>query len=125
MTSQSKSDIVRGVFAAYQSRDRAVVERLLTDDFTFTSPYDDAIDRTTYFERCWPNSEPIRTFDVERIFEQGNAAFVTYKIVNNDGKEFRNTEFHGFDGGKIRSVEVYFGACYQNGVFVKQQNPAV
>jgi hypothetical protein len=109
------------MFAAYQSKDRGVAERTLTDDFTFTSPYDDAIDRATYFERCWPNSERIRVFDIERIFEQGNEAFVTYRIVNDDGQEFRNTEFHRFDGDRIRSVAVYFGASYRNGVFVKQQ----
>ena len=120
MASPTKSDVVRSVFAAYQSRDRGVVEHLLSDDFTFTSPYDDAIDRSTYFERCWPSSERIRTFDVERIFEQGTGAFVTYRIINDDGREFRNTEFHSFDGDKIRSVDVYFGACYQNGAFVKQ-----
>src|SRR5258708_25434193 len=121
MGSPTKSDIIRGMFAAYQSKDRGVVERTLTDDFTFTSPYDDAIDRATYFERCWPNSERFRVFDVERIFEQGDAVFVTYRIVTNDGKEFRNTEFHAFDGGKIRSVDVYFGASYKHGAFVKHE----
>jgi ketosteroid isomerase-like protein len=121
MTSRSKSDIIRGMFAAYQSKDRGVVERTLTDDFTFTSPYDEAIDRAAYFERCWPNSQRIELFDVERIFEHGNAAFVTYRVVNNDGKEFRNTEFHVFEGDRIRSVDVYFGASYRNGVFLKQQ----
>jgi ketosteroid isomerase-like protein len=121
MTSRSKSDIIRGMCAAYLSKDRGVVERTLTDDFTFTSPYDDAIDRATYFERCWPNSQRIKAFDVERIFEEGNEAFVTYRIVNDDGKEFRNTEFHRFDGDRIRSVEVYFGPTYRNRGFVKQQ----
>jgi ketosteroid isomerase-like protein len=121
MSAPSKSEILRSVFAAYQSQDRGVVERLLTEDFTFTSPYDDAIDKASYFERCWPNSERFKTFDVERVFEQGNAAFVTYRIVTADGKEFRNTEFHVFDGDKVRSVDVYFGASYKDGVFVKQQ----
>jgi ketosteroid isomerase-like protein len=120
MTSQSKSDIIRGMFAAYLSKDRGVVERTLTNDFTFTSPYDDAIGLATYFERCWPNSQHIKALDVERIFEQGNEAFVTYRVVNDDGKEFRNTEFHRFDGERIRSVEVYFGASYRNGAFVMQ-----
>src|SRR4051812_3300533 len=106
MPLQNKSDIIRGMFAAYLSKDRSVVERTLTNDFTFTSPYDDAIDRATYFARCWPNSQRIKAFDVERIFEQGDAAFVTYRIVNDDGREFRNTEFHSFEGGGIRRAEV-------------------
>jgi ketosteroid isomerase-like protein len=74
MTSQRKSDIIRGMFAAYLSKDRDVVERTLTDDFTFSSPYDDAIDRAAYFQRCWPNNQRIRAFDVERIFMEGNEA---------------------------------------------------
>lgn len=59
-------NLVRRLFGAYQSKDRQVVEELLSDDFTFTSPYDDHIDRTAYFERCWPNSDRIRTHRLER-----------------------------------------------------------
>jgi hypothetical protein len=36
------------------------------------------------------------------------------------GKSFRNTEFFAFAGDKIRRIDVYFGAAYQDGVFVKQ-----
>jgi hypothetical protein len=48
----------------------------LTDDFTFTSPYYDAIGKAVYFEGCWPNSERIRTHLLEKIFKQGSEAFV-------------------------------------------------
>ena len=115
----SKSDTIRSCFAAFKSKDRKLVEDLLTDDFRFTSPYDDAIDKATYFERCWPNSERIRTHILERIFEQGSEAFVTYKCITNEGKEFRNTEFFTFDGDRIRQINVYFGATYKDGAFVK------
>ena len=47
--------------------------------------------------------------------------FVLYKVLTKDGKEFRNTEFLTFDGDKIASVNVYFGAAYRNGAFVPQQ----
>ena len=57
---------------------------------------------------------------LERIFVQGEQAFVTYRCVAKGGKSFRNTEFFGFDGDKIKSIDVYFGATYQNGEFVKQ-----
>ena len=117
----SKSDIIRGCFNAFKAKDRKLVEDLLTDDFRFTSPYDDAIDKTTYFERCWPNSERIRTHILERIFEQGSEAFVTYKCITNEGTEFRNTEFFSFDGDRIRQINVYFGATYKDGAFVKNQ----
>jgi hypothetical protein len=59
--------------------------------------------------------------DLERIVVDGDAAFVTYRCVTTDDKSFRNTEFFAFDGDRIRSIDVYFGASYRDGVFEKQQ----
>jgi len=59
--------------------------------------------------------------DLERIMVDGEAAFVTYRCVAKDGKSFRNTEFFTFTGDRIGRIDVYFGATYQHGVFVKQQ----
>jgi ketosteroid isomerase-like protein len=117
--SGSKSDIIRAIFAAYLSDDRKVVEGALTEDFRFTSPYDDRIDKATYFERCWRGSGWIERHELEKIFVEGQEAFVTYRCVARDGKNFRNTEFFAFDGDKVRRIEVYFGATYENDAFVK------
>lgn len=62
MPAPDRLKVARDVYGAYESGDRSVVERLLSDDFTFYSPADIGIDRTTYFERCWPNAE-LLTFD--------------------------------------------------------------
>jgi hypothetical protein len=102
------------------SNDRRVVEDALTDDFRFTSPYDDEIDKATYFERCWRNSDWIERHELEKIFVDGNEAFVTYRCVAKGGKNFRNTEFFTIEGGRVKRIDVYFGAAYQDGVFVKQ-----
>jgi ketosteroid isomerase-like protein len=118
--SQTKSDIIRALFAAYRSNDRNAVEDFFTDDFRFTSPYDDTIDKVTYFATCWRNSDWIERQQLERIFVDGDEAFVTYQVVTKDGKRFRNTEFFRFDGERIQRIEVYFGATYQDGVFAKQ-----
>jgi ketosteroid isomerase-like protein len=115
-----KAKMIRAIFAAYMSNDRKVVEDALTDDFRFTSPYDDEIDKATYFERCWRNSDWIERHELEKIFVDGNEAFVTYRCVAKDGKNFRNTEFFTFEGNSVRHIDVYFGATYQNGAFVKQ-----
>ncbi len=121
MPSANKSDMIQSLFAAYRSKQRKVVEDLLADDFTFTSPYDDAIDKATYFERCWPNSNLIKMHVIERIREEGDEAFVLYKCTTNDGKEFRNVEIFRFDGDRVAAINVYFGATYKDGAFVKQQ----
>jgi ketosteroid isomerase-like protein len=117
--SQARSDTIRAIFASYRANDRNAVEAALTDDFRFTSPYDDALDKATYFERCWSVGW-IEQQDIEKIFVEGDEAFVTYRCVAKGGKSFRNTEFFRFEGDRVKSIEVYFGAAYQDGVFVSQ-----
>jgi ketosteroid isomerase-like protein len=120
MSGRDREKIIRGVFAAYMANDRKAVEDALTDDFRFTSPYDDEIDKAIYFERCWRNTDWIERHELEKIFVEGNEAFVTYKCLAKGGKNFRNTEFFSFEGDRIRRIDVYFGATYQDGVFVRQ-----
>ena len=121
MPGRDKSEIIRALFAAYLSNDRRAVENALADDFHFTSPYDDRIDKATYFARCWRNTNWIEHHELEKILVQDNEAFVTYKCVARGGKSFRNTEFFTFEGDRIKRIDVYFGATYQNGAFVRQQ----
>ena len=125
MASTDRIDTIRAIFAAYLAGDRSYVEDALSDDFRFTSPYDDGIDKPTYFERCWKSSDWIERHELERIFVQGDEAFVTYLCVaksekEGGGKRFRNTEFFTFDGDRVKRIDVYFGAAYENGAFVRQ-----
>jgi ketosteroid isomerase-like protein len=102
-------ELARACYEAYVSGDRDVVESLLADDFTFYSPPDPGIDRATYFERCWPNSELIEAFDFKRLVEAGDEVIVTYESTKTDGSRFRNTEVLTFEGDRISKAEVYFG----------------
>jgi ketosteroid isomerase-like protein len=121
MPSATKQEIIRALFAAYMSNDRSAIENSFTDDFRFTTPYDDRIDKATYFERCWKASDWVERQQLEKIFVEGDEAFVTYKCTAKGGKNFRNTEFFVFEGDRIKRIDVYFGAAYQDGAFVKQQ----
>jgi ketosteroid isomerase-like protein len=103
------SEIVRACFKAYEDKDRAAIEEILSDDFHFSSPLDNAIDRRMYFERCWPVSENIMKFSLSNLVEFEGQVFVTYEGLLTGGKSFRNTEIFEVIDGKIRSVEVYFG----------------
>ena len=109
MPTADRLQIARECYGAYESGDRSVVERLLTDDFTFYSPADPGIDRARYFERCWPNAQLIERFEFKRLIERGDEVVVTYESTRTDGSRFRNTEVLAFDGDKIRKAEVYFG----------------
>ncbi|WP_133646332.1 nuclear transport factor 2 family protein [Paraburkholderia flava] len=103
------ADLIRRCFAAYESKDRAALEALVADDFHFSSPRDNRIDRQTYFERCWPFSEKVRAFRIEKLFVQHDEAFVRYRCEPDSGPAFRNTEFFRFANGRLIEVEVYFG----------------
>ena len=61
MAVTGRAEMIRAIFAAYLANDRERVEDALSDDFRFTSPFDDSIDKPTYFERCWKNSRLDRT----------------------------------------------------------------
>jgi ketosteroid isomerase-like protein len=117
----SKADLIRALFAAYHANDRKKVETVLSDDFRFTSPYDDGIDKAAYFAKCWKSTDWIASQELERILVDGDQAFVTYQCTAKDGKSFRNTEFFVFAGDKVRSIDVYFGAAYQDGAFAPQE----
>lgn len=109
MPANDRPTLARDCYGAYESGDRGVVERLLTDDFTFFSPADPGIDRATYFVRCWPNAELIDGFEFTRLVEAGDEVVVTYECARTDGRRFRNTEVLTFRGNQICRAEVYFG----------------
>jgi ketosteroid isomerase-like protein len=102
--------VARASYEAYVRKDRAAIEALIDADFHFTSPLDNRIDRKTYFERCWPNSQQLTGFEFVHVFVHDvETVFVTYVGANTDGHRFRNTEILTVRNGKIVDVEVYFG----------------
>lgn len=101
--------IARAGYDAYVAKNRAAIEKLIAEDFHFTSPLDNRIDRLTYFARCWPNSEKIKGFDFINLVPDGDRVFVTYEGHSTNGDGFRNTEIVTVRDGQIVEVEVYFG----------------
>jgi ketosteroid isomerase-like protein len=109
MAGKNRLQLVRDAYGAYESGDRDLLEGLLADDLVFYSPPDPGIDRATYFERCWPNSKTIVSFDLVRLVENGDEVIITYESTKTDGRRLRNTEVLTFDGDQISKQEVYFG----------------
>jgi ketosteroid isomerase-like protein len=106
----SRLETAKAIFKAYVDKDRAAVERLITEDFRFTSPLDNALQREAYLRICWPNSKTTKRFDFQRMVESGgDQVFVTYEADTTTGKRFRNTEVLTIRDGRISAVEVYFG----------------
>src|SRR3954470_8842325 len=109
MNEKSNVAVARASYQAYVNKDRSALEPLIADDFHFTSPLDNRINRVTYFERCWPNSERIEGFDFIHLVPEADRVFVTYEGRAVGGRRFRNTEILAFRDGQIVDVEVYFG----------------
>ena len=109
MNEERNVAVARASYEAYVSKDRAALEPLIADDFHFTSPLDNRINRATYFERCWPNSERTEGFDFIHLVPDGDRVFVTYEGRAVGGGRFRNTEILTLRGGQIIDAEVYFG----------------
>jgi len=109
------TQLVRDYFRAYETGDRSVIDRTMADGFTFTSPFDDAIDRDAYFRRCWPNNTNHRRFGIEAIAQDGDKVVVVYCANMETGNPvhptatFRNAECHAFEKGQLKSVTVFFG----------------
>ncbi len=102
--------VIREYYSAYEKKDWHMLELILADGFTFTSPAgDNHISLTQYKERCWPNSENTKKFDLEKVIVAGDDAFVTYNGWTNDGRLFRNTERFKLKEGKIVENECFFG----------------
>lgn len=101
--------VTKACFDAYIRKDRSAIEQLINDEFYFTSPLDNRIDRKAYFERCWPNSQHIAEFTFINVVADENKVFVTYEGKSTGGEVFRNTEIFTVEQEKIVEVEVYFG----------------
>lgn len=108
-------DLVRELYSAFLSQDRATLDALLDDDFIFNSPKDDHIDKAAWFERCFPNAGEFHSFAIEQLFVEGDEALVRYYVELKDGSTFRNAEYVRLAAGRIEEVDVFFGATLVQG----------
>jgi hypothetical protein len=101
--------IIREYYTAFEKKDWNLMEQILADGFTFSSPLDDHINIKVFQERCWPNAYKIKRFDLDKIVVNGNEAFVICNGWTNDGKLFRNADYFRLKDGKIGAYECFFG----------------
>lgn len=109
MSEDKNIAVARACYEAYVTKDRAAIEALIADDFHFSSPLDNRIDRATYFERCWPNSERAEGFEFINLVSDDDRVFVTYDARFKGGGQFRNTEILTLRDCKVVDVQVFFG----------------
>lgn len=82
-----------GVLRGYLTHDRDAAEALIADDFVFTSPQDDHIDRAAFFEHCFPTAGRVRTQELlHAISSDGDDVFVMYEYELLTGERHRSVE---------------------------------
>ena len=106
----SREQIIRSYYSAWELKDWSAVDRLLADNFTFSSPVDDHISKHAFHDRCWGQAAHIKHFDLESVVSSGDSdAFVKYLCHTTKGTSFRNIEYFRFADGRITAIECYFG----------------
>jgi ketosteroid isomerase-like protein len=106
----SNADVSRAVLDAYLAQDREAAERLIGEDFVFTSPQDDHLDRATFFERCFPASINLDNHEVLHVVPiSDDDVFVQYEYDSLQGGRYRNVELQTVRGGQLVETQVFFG----------------
>jgi ketosteroid isomerase-like protein len=100
---------VKAYYTAFEKKDWDLMQRILADGFTFTSPLDDHISLKVFKEKCWPNAYNIKRCELEKVVVNGDNAFVIYNGWTTDGKLFRNSDYFKLKDGKIITYECFFG----------------
>lgn len=106
----SAIDVVRASFDAYRSQDYDTASRLLAEDFAFTSPQDDRLDKATFLRRCFPTADRFRSQEILELVEAGQrGVFLLYEYELVTGGRYRNAEFITVRDGQLVETQVFFG----------------
>jgi len=107
-----KNNTIRQWYAGWEKRDWPALDKLLTDNFSFTSAAgDDHINKDTFKTRCWEvQVDFIGRSNLLLVVGSGNEALVMYECHLKNGKSFRNVEYLRLRDDKIEAIECYFGS---------------
>jgi ketosteroid isomerase-like protein len=109
-STESSLEIVRASFEAYLAQDLAAAEGLIAEDFCFTSPQDDHIDRSAFLERCFPTADRFSSQEILKLVSDGaEGVFILYEYQLQNGERYRNTEFITVRNGQLIETQVFFG----------------
>lgn len=112
----SHIDVVRAAFAAYLTQDRAAMDRLLAEEYVFTSPQDDHIGKTAFLEACFPTADRLREQQIlDAVALDGEQVCVRYEYELKTGERHRNVEVTTVRDGRLTETQVYFGGRFPRG----------
>ena len=101
--------VVMEWYTAWVKKDWPLMQKILADGFTFSSPLDDHINIKLLKERCWPNAYNLKRADIDNFVANGDDVFVISTGWTNNGKTLRNMDCFKVKDGKITAYECFFG----------------
>ena len=107
----SNVDIVRELQAAFDAQDPDAADRLVADDFSFTSPQDDHLDKAEWMRVCFPTADHFGSRTMLAVQELGAddvVAYYEYEVAES-GERYRNAEVLTVRDGQIVQTRVFFG----------------
>lgn len=108
----SNTHIAQACFDAYLAQDQETAGALLADDYVFTSPQDDHIDKDAFLQRCFPTAARLNWQRVLAIADIGpHDVFILYEYELTTGERYRNTEVSTVRKGQLVETQVFFGGA--------------
>jgi hypothetical protein len=110
--SAEKEKVVKAYYSGFERKDWNAVAAQFADGFTFTSPNnDDHISVDKFEEKCWGTANFFKKVDYIKMAENADYLMLLVQITTVDDKIVRNVDVFSFSStGKIKSIEVFFGA---------------
>jgi hypothetical protein len=108
-----KETAVKAYYDGFQNKNWDAVASQLDAAFTFTSPANDNdhISLEKFHQECWGTSKYFKAVSFVKMFESGDQLALLVQITTTDNKIVRNVDIFNFNSvGKIKAVEVFFGA---------------
>ncbi len=107
-----KEKVVMAYYSGFERNDWNAVAAQFADGFTFTSPNnDDHISVDKFKEKCWATAKFFKKVNYIKMVENADDLMLLVQIITTDGNIVRNVDVFNFSNtGKIKSIEVFFGA---------------
>jgi hypothetical protein len=107
-----REKVVKAYYSGFETKDWDAVSNELADGFTFTSPNnDDHLSVQKFKEKCWGTAKYFKKVDYIKMAENDDYLMLLVQITTVDDKIVRNVDVFSFSNtGKIKSIEVFFGA---------------
>ncbi|HEY1870353.1 MAG TPA: nuclear transport factor 2 family protein [Chitinophagaceae bacterium] len=106
-----KEKVIKAFYSGFENHDWNTVVSQFADNFTFSSTAgDDHISIEQFKEKCWPTNKFFKKAHFIQWADNGDQLFLIIEVTTTDDKLIRNVDVYTFKGGKMASMECYFGS---------------